>query len=153
MMKYTLKIAIAIGVVLLSAFFSCSSKSNKTAETPDIGTTDTMKLQINFSMADTLSVITAQNEKRLVVNKEDKNKLQELLSVSVNDTLWNNSGIMVKMVAPDYTLIVHNKEGKADEDIWMMIWKENGRLKVLNKWYLLVEENKNEIFTILDTYK
>ncbi|MBD8389246.1 hypothetical protein [Dysgonomonas sp. BGC7] len=153
MMKYTLKIAIAIGVVLLSAFFACSPKSNKTAETPDIETPDTMKLQINFSITDTLSVITAQNEKRLVVNKEDKNKLQELLSLSVNDTLWNDSGIMVKMVAPDYTLIAHNKEGKADEDIWMMIWKENGRLKVRNKWYFLVEENKNEIFTILDAYK
>ncbi|MCD8261154.1 MAG: hypothetical protein LUD15_06410 [Bacteroides sp.] len=57
---------------------------------------------------------------------------------------------MVKMVAPDYTVIFHYREKPQEEEDWLMIWKENERAKFRNKWYLISSGNRESISRMLE---
>lgn len=137
---------------LFSGFSACSS-TKKEVKSGDEQAIDTMRLQFNIANVDTMSVIFPESNDVFVINEKDKTELGKLIALSINDTLWNNSGIMVKMVAPDYTIVSHYKGQSADNNSWLMIWKENGRAKFENKWYFLDEAKKSSIYQILDAYK
>jgi len=148
MAKYIISIIISIAV-----FSACASSSKKTEEGTKVDIIDTMKMQFSITDVDSMMLIFPDSNDQKLISDTDKTKLGETLSLSINDTLWNNSGIMVKMVAPDYTLISHYKGKSQDENSWLMIWKENGRAKYENKWYFLDESKKSNIYRILDSYK
>jgi len=154
-MKTIAKYGFAV-LILILGVFACNSPKKDVqaiASTDDISATDTMHLQFDVTEIDSMYLILKESEKKNLINDTDKKELGKLLSLSVNDTLWNNSGIMVKMVTPDYTIISHYKDQSDDNNSWLMIWKENGRLKFDNKWYFLPESNKNDILQLLDRYK
>ncbi|NDV96002.1 hypothetical protein D0T84_13925 [Dysgonomonas sp. 521] len=142
-------------LLLAGSLFACNQAKKDTQSAGDntVVAVDTMKMQFNTTGIDTMTVIFTGSDKKSLINEADKAELGKLLSQSVNDTLWNNSGIMVKMVAPDYTVISHYKGKEADNNSWLMIWKENGRAKFENKWYFLAEDKKNEIYQLIDKYK
>lgn len=154
-MKTILKYWFALFILIITVF-ACNSSSKKDVQTrsrDEITVVDTMHLQFDVVEIDSMYVIIKENEKKNLINVNDKEELGRLLSMSVNDTVWNNSGIMVKMVTPDYTIISHYRDQSNDNNSWLMIWKENGRLKFDSKWYFLPENNKNNIFQLLDKYK
>ncbi len=157
MKKLNISIKYLAGTLLLATVLvACNTSANKEkqAETTETASAiDTMKLQFNVAEVDTMSLLFPDSNDQRIISEADRNKLGETLALSVNDTLWNNSGIMVKMVAPDYTLISHYKGKTSDQNSWLMIWKENGRTKFDNKWYFLDESKKAEIYQILDSYK
>lgn len=147
-----------VGIVLALAIFSaCTSlaKKEESQESEEIKAAiiDTMKMQFSVTDIDSMYLMFPDSNEKKLINDTDKAKLGETLALSVNDTLWNNSGIMVKMVAPDYTLISHYKGKSQDENSWLMIWKETSRAKFENKWYFLDGSKKDEIFRIMDSYK
>jgi len=146
-----------IGIVFASAILSsCNSPAKKVESDKQGGTKaeviDTMKMQFNTVNVDSMYLMFPDNNTKHIISDTDKEELGKYLAFSENDTLWNNSGIMVKMVAPDYTVISHYKDKPQDDNKWLMIWKKNGRTKYENKWYFLDEEKKNEIYRILDNY-
>lgn len=142
-------------ILLATCLFACNQvkKDTQAADNNLVAAVDTMKMQLNTAGIDTMTVIFTDSDKKSLINETDRAELGKLLSQSVNDTLWNNSGIMVKMVAPDYTVISHFKDKGADDNSWLMIWKESGRAKFENKWYFLPENKKNDIYQLIDKYK
>lgn len=151
-MRKNILFASIIISAILCGFSACTSAKKDTKVT-DEQIVDTMKLQFNIANMDTMSVIFPDSNDIFTINEKDKIELGQLLSSSINDTVWNNSGIIVKMVAPDYTIISHYKDQDADNNSWLMIWKENGRAKFENKWYLLDDNKKSTIYKMLDAYK
>lgn len=155
-MKFSFKyiLSIVFSVAILSACTSSAKKEEfQKTEEALIAAIDTMTMQFNVSEVDSMNLMFPDTENKHLISDTDKEKLGEYLSLSTYDTLWNNSGIMVKMVTPDYTIISHYKGKSQDNNSWLMIWKENGRSKYGNKWYFLDEQKKNEIYRILDSYK
>lgn len=153
-MKKYFKIYSCCILLSLISLGACNStqKDAKGSENNLSTIVDTMKLNLDFASIDTTTIIFTENEKRVELTGAEKSKLESLLSQCVNDTAWNNSGIMVKMVAPDYMLDIHYLGKARDNNSWMSIWIELGKAKVGNKWYLLPEA-KDELFDLLNSYK
>ena len=47
---------------------------------------------------------------------------------------------------------MHYKGKSQDDNSWISIWKELGKAKFDNKWYLLPDP-KDEVFNLLDSLK
>lgn len=136
--------------------FSCSSNGSQVPakDNQTVSARDTMKLNLDFTSVDTIKILYTANEDTQSRIKEEETKahIERILGTFVNDTAWNNSGIMVKMVAPDYMLVLHHAEESGLTDNWVSIWKELGKAKVEDKWYVL-PNSKGELFALLDTLK
>lgn len=145
--------SVVFASVILSACNPSKKEASDKKEETKAEVTDTMKMQFNTVNLDSMYLMFPDKDEKYIIGDTDKNKLGEYFAFSVNDTLWNNSGIMVKMVAPDYTVISHYKDKPQDDNTWLMIWKESGRIKYDNKWYFADGQKKNEIYQILDSYK
>jgi len=146
-----------LSCLLLLVSIACSPKKaqNETGETQvknQSNAIDTMRLYLNIAEIDTMSVNFSVNNDWHELKVSDRNRFGELISFAVNDTAWSNSNIMVKMVAPDYIVMSHFKNKSQDENAWISIWKELGKAKYNNKWYLLPDK-KDQIYQILDMYK
>lgn len=152
--KSVFKTLPAFGLALVIAFSACnSSKKSVNTEDDTLTTVDTMKLNLDFASVDTMTIIYIdKDELKVQIGDTDKGRVGEMLPRLVNDTAWNNSGIMVKMVAPDYMITMHYKGKTQDDNSWVSIWKELGKAKFDNKWYLLPEA-KDEVFKLLDSLK
>lgn len=134
---------------------SCNVNNAKTMAGNEsvVAEVDTMKFNTDYTSIDTIKVIyTADQEKEVLVKPEDQASIKQMITQFVNDTVWNNSDIMVKMVAPDYMVVLKYTDKSGLEDSWISIWKELGKAKIMNKWYLL-PENKTGMFVILDSLK
>lgn len=144
------------GLVSIFGMLSCNSNRVNATVSDDSPSEiiDTMKLNLDFTTVDTLKILyTANEETQVIVQKtEIKNQIEKMLTHFMNDTVWNNSGIMVKMVAPDYMLVLHHTMKSGLDDNWVSIWKELGKAKMDNKWYLL-PDNKEDLFRLLDQQK
>lgn len=157
-MKTEMFIRVFFICVLVSTFGMLSCTSNReqvsVSESEITKTIDSMRLNLDFTSVDTLKILYTTNEEAqvLVDDAKVKSQIEKMLTLFVNDTAWNNSGIMVKMVAPDYMLVLHHTVKAGMEDNWVSVWKELGKAKVADKWYLL-PENKNDLFILLDNLK
>ena len=60
---------------------------------------------------------------------------------------------MVKMVSPDYTVIIRYKEAGIDDNDFVMMWNNNGRIKFRNKWFLINGDKKLLLSQIFDDYR
>ena len=114
---------------------------------------DSTKIQIDMAKVDSMLLLYPDSNDQYIIGKDDQSVIAETMLTAVYDTAWNDKGIMVKMVAPDYTMVVKYKGQNSDENKWLMMWKEGGRAKYKDKWFLLDEEYKKTLFPILDSYK
>ena len=148
------KVLPVCGLALVIGFSACNSaKKNVQGEENTAAIADTMKLNLDFASVDTMTIIYIdEDELKIQIGDTDRGRVREMLSRLVNDTAWNNSGIMVKMVAPDYMVTIHYKGKSQNDNSWISIWKELGRAKFDNKWYLLPEK-KEDVFNLLDSLK
>ncbi|GAB6124121.1 hypothetical protein [Dysgonomonas termitidis] len=148
------KVLPVCGLALLTGLSACSSsKKNVQGEENTVAIADTMKLNLDYTSVDSMTIIyTDKDELKIQIGDTDRGRVGEMLSQLVNDTAWNNSGIMVKMVAPDYMITMHYKGKTQDHNSWISVWKELGKAKFENKWYLLPEE-KEQMFELLDSLK
>ncbi len=150
------KVFVISGFISSIAMFSCSSNGSQVPakDNQTVSARDTMKLNLDFTSVDTIKILYTANEDTQSRIKEEETKahIERILGTFVNDTAWNNSGIMVKMVAPDYMLVLHHAEKSGLTDNWVSIWKELGKAKVEDKWYVL-PNSKGELFALLDTLK
>lgn len=150
------KVFVISGFISSIAMFSCSSNGSQVPakDNQTVSARDTMKLNLDFTSVDTIKILYTANEETQSRIKEEETKahIERILGTFVNDTAWNNSGIMVKMVAPDYMLVLHHAEKSGLTDNWVSIWKELGKAKVEDKWYVL-PNSKGELFALLDTLK
>lgn len=150
------KVFVISGFISSIAMFSCSSNGSQVPakDNQTVSARDTMKLNLDFTSVDTIKILYTANEDTQSRIKEEETKahIERILGTFVNDTAWNNSGIMVKMVAPDYMLVLHHAEELGLTDNWVSIWKELGKAKVEDKWYVL-PNSKGELFALLDTLK
>lgn len=150
------KVFVISGFISSIAMFSCSSNGSQVPvkDNQIVSARDTMKLNLDFTSVDTIKILYTANEETQSRIKEEETKahIERILGTFVNDTAWNNSGIMVKMVAPDYMLVLHHAEESGLTDNWVSIWKELGKAKVEDKWYVL-PNSKGELFALLDTLK
>lgn len=150
------KVFLISGFISSIAMFSCSSNGSQVPAKDNqiVSARDTMKLNLDFTSVDTIKILYTANEETQSRIKEEETKahIERILGTFVNDTAWNNSGIMVKMVAPDYMLVLHHAEKSGLTDNWVSIWKELGKAKVEDKWYVL-PNSKGELFALLDTLK
>lgn len=150
------KVFLISGFISSIAMFSCSSNGSQVPAKDNqiVSARDTMKLNLDFTSVDTIKILYTANEETQSRIKEEETKahIERILGTFVNDTAWNNSGIMVKMVAPDYMLVLHHAEESGLTDNWVSIWKELGKAKVEDKWYVL-PNSKGELFALLDTLK
>ncbi len=156
MVNIFLKCIISL-VLVIATLSACNVPAKK--EEPLKGSqagqtlTEIMKIPFDATGVDSMTFIFSGNEKKKTVSDSDKAKLGQALALSVNDTLWNNSGSVIKMASPDYTVIAHYKDKPQDENCWISIWKGSGKIMYKDKWYLLDESQKNGIYQILDSYK
>lgn len=150
------KVFVISGFISSIAMFSCSSNGSQVPAKDNqiVSARDTMKLNLDFTSVDTIKILYTANEETQSRIKEEETKahIERILGTFVNDTAWNNNGIMVKMVAPDYMLVLHHAEESGLTDNWVSIWKELGKAKVEDKWYVL-PNSKGELFALLDTLK
>jgi hypothetical protein len=134
-------------------FTSCNFKKSAPDVSGDTTTVvaDSLRIIINPEAVDSMLFIPNEGQP-FRMDIADCKTLSEYLSKAVYDTTLNKSGIMMKMQAPDYTVIFYHKNKTADESDWLMIWKENGRTKFANEWYNLVESNRNSVYDLLGKY-
>lgn len=164
MKKYLKHLSIcmlALGVILTS----CDSKKtvqtegeNEIANTSESIISDSTKIVIDVSKVDSMMLIL-DNDLKALIDKSDFAALAEAVSTAEYDTRLNSGDIMMKMQAPDYTIIIYNTGKSADESDWLMVWKENGRIKFKNKWFNLPTDKNlaadklSIVCKLLDKYK
>lgn len=157
-MKKSILNTTAAMVVILAAFGSCGRGGVKATaegagETTKTAVADTMKIGVDAAKVDSVRVIFTGDEQLRHMDREDVERLISYAATSEYDTEWNDSGIMVKMVAPDYTVIFSYEGQSGDADDWMMIWREGGRVKFRQKWFHLANSHKERIYSLLDKYR
>lgn len=156
MKKYLRHLSIYV-FVLGSILTSCNSKKSAEAVPAPAGISelaveDSLKISIDVSKIDSMIRLFDSGATKAITN-DDCILLGDMLSTAQYDTVFNNSDIMVKMQAPEYTVILYNKGKTLEENDWLMVWKENGRTKYKNKWYYLAEDKKDIVYNLLDKYK
>jgi len=163
-MKTYVSIINTIGIVVLCicwiciGVFSCGAERRKQREMKTSETiitpADTTQLCIDIGNADRIQLIFRDIQTPPVwVDEEHWNQLENDLLTARYDTTLNDKGIMIKMVEPDYTLVIHYKEKEPEENAWVTLWKESGRTKFRDHWFLLDENKKEDIYQLLEQYR
>ena len=108
-------------------------------------------ITIKVNAVDSMVFIPVEGEPDRM-NQADCKPLSLYLHQAVYDKELNQSGVMIKMQAPDYTVVFYYKDKSPDQSDWLMIWKENGRTKFGNEWYYLSENTRDNVYELLDKY-
>ena len=157
-MRKEIMFAGLICLVLSSCFSSGNKEGDKntltTGVNPEVQAIDSTQLYVNLSEVDSVKIIFTDNEAdNKFINEEEWGKLVELIQTAQYDTVWNNKDIMIKMVAPDYTLVIGYKNQSSDQDEWLMLWKDSGKVKFKNTWFVLEEEVTRELTGLFENYR
>jgi hypothetical protein len=139
-----------VSATLLTSCNVKKSTSDVSGDTSAI-TADSLRIIINPEAVDSILFIPNEGQP-FRMDMADCKLLSDYLSRAVYNTRLNQSGIMMKMQAPDYTITLYYKDKSEDESDWLMIWKEDGRAKFANKWYDLAESNRNNLYSLLEKY-
>lgn len=146
-----------IALFLVGGMFACNTNKNQqeTGVKTDAETTsyDSTKIQIDAVKIDTMTLIFTDNENWETIKEKDRKELLESISTASYDTAWNDKDIMIKMIAPDYMLIIQYEGKSEEENDWLMIWKENGRTKYKNKWFFIADDKRESIYQLLENYR
>ncbi len=102
-----------------------------------------------------IQVIFTDNESlERSMEREDYTRLSGLLRSAVYDSDWNDSGIMVKMVTPEYVLLLSYTNKDQDRPLEeLYIWKEGGRVKFRNVWFLLPAGQQPHLYDLIENYR
>lgn len=114
---------------------------------------DSTKIQIDMAKVDSMILLYPDSNDQHIIVSDDQTTIAESLPATQYDTAWNDKGIMVKMVAPDYTVIIRYKETSIDENDYLMMWNDNERVKFRNKWFLMDDDKKLLLFQIFEDYR
>lgn len=157
-MRKTLLILVIIATMGAS-LFSCSGRKvrsmNSESSTQKIMDVMNAATKIGFEIdnIDSVKLLFAEEENdERVMLEADYADFANFLSTADYDTEWNDSGVMVKMATPDYTAIISYKNKPADDSDWLMVWKENGRVKFSGKWFFIAEDKREGLYTLLERY-
>lgn len=85
--------------------------------------------------------------------QEEWYEIDELLATAQYDTIWNDTGIMLAMIAQDYALIMYYTGQTADTADWLLIWREGERIKFRNKWYCIEPEARKRICDKIESWR
>ncbi|WP_430613451.1 hypothetical protein [Flavobacterium sp. JP2137] len=72
------------------------------------------------------------------------------IEAAVYDAKWNDSGIMVKMRSPDFTLNIKSEFNNHNQ---IFIWKDGGKIKVNSTWYILDSPRSQKLGELLELYR
>lgn len=141
---------------LIIMFGACNTK--KKAESQNKETTvklDTTGLWIDVAKINSMRIIYTDNElnPETFIREEDQLKIQRMMNTAIYDSIRNRSDIMIKMVAPEYTLIMAYKNKSADDNDWFMLWASDNYVKYKNTWYTVSNEIKEETVSLLESYR
>lgn len=148
-----------LAVILFAGGFSACNSKPKTADETTVSEqkapeADETRLLVDTEKIDSMRIIFTDDESiTSFIDGSDRIKLVEELATARYDTAWNKEGIMVKMVAPDYSLVIRYKNENTDNNDWLMIWKDSGRTKFKNVWYILPEDNREPVYRLIDSYR
>jgi hypothetical protein len=95
---------------LATMFISCNFKKTTSNVSGDVTavTADSLRIIIHSKAVDSMLFIPIEGQP-FQMDMADCKPLSEYLSKAVYDTTLNNSGIMLKMQAPDYTVVFYHK--------------------------------------------
>lgn len=114
---------------------------------------DSAKIQIDIDRVDSMFLLFPDSNDQCIIAKDHQSAIAGSMLAAQYDTAWNDKGIMVKMVAPDYTIIIRYKENREENDDWLMMWKDGGMIKFKDKWFLLAGDKKETLYQIFDGYR
>jgi len=147
------KTVFTFAVIAVLAVFLSSCAGQRARRSTMKPMNDMTGISIRTDAIDTVKLMFAEEGSgETIMLKSDYAGFAGFLSTAVYDTAWNDSGIMVKMVTPDYTAIISYKGRNADENDWLMIWKENGRAKFRDKWFFIAENQREGLYALLEKY-
>lgn len=152
-LKYLSVYVFALGVI----FTSCDSRkavqpnTEKDNERESI-VSDSTRISIDATKVDSMTIIF-DNDSKNSIDKSDFISLADAVLTAKYDTRLNSGDIMMKMQAPDYTVIIYNTGQSNEESDWLMVWNEDGRTKFKNQWYYLAEDKKEVAYKLLEKYK
>lgn len=151
----TFAVIAVLGVSLSSCVGQKTRHAHLESSTPMEAMDETSKIAIDTAMIDAVKLIFAEGEigDEIVMQKGDYARFAAFFSTAVYDTAWNDSGIMVKMVAPDYTGIISYKNKPSDDSDWLMVWSESGRTKFRQKWFFIAEDQREGLYSLLEKYR
>jgi len=92
-----------------------------------------------------ISVRIADQQESNKISERYLSAISKVLKTARYDKKWNDAGIMVKMKTPDFSLETYN--GSTRDNI--LLWKEGGRVKFNDKWYLLKQGQANKLAALL----
>jgi len=142
-------------VMLAVMIISCNSKKASPDNPGDIvsvvSSDSVRRIIVDVNNIDSMVFIPVEG-KPIRMDQADCKPLSDYLYQAVYDTELNKSDIMIKMQAPDYTVVFYYKDRSSDQNDWLMIWKENGRTKFSNEWYYLSENIRSNVYELLDEY-
>jgi len=142
-------------LLLILTVLSCKSEKkpsdNMGENTPIVSSDSVKSITIKENTVDSMVFIPVEGEP-IRMHLADCKPLSDYLHQAVYDTELNQSDMMIKMQAPDYTVVFYYKDKTSDNNDWLMIWKENGRTKFGNEWYFLSENTRSTVYELLDKY-
>jgi hypothetical protein len=150
------------GLLLILTFIGVVACNNKKGhnetETSNIADEqgiayDSTKIEIDVAIVDSMLLLYPDSNNPYLIDEKDWTTIAGHLKDAQYDTDWNDRGMMVKMVAPDYTTIIGYKGKDAEENDWLMIWKDSGMAKFRNKWFLIVADKREALFSVFDSYR
>jgi len=134
-------------VVMAFMGISCSFKKGASKDTKT--TSEKMKtIDVDVATVDSLVFIPLEGEP-IRMEPSDCKLLSGYLSRAEYDTKLNSGDIMIKMQAPDYTVVFYYKGKSSDQNDWLMVWNENGRTKFADEWYYLSENTRSDVYKLL----
>ncbi|MCC8155572.1 MAG: hypothetical protein LIP01_16180 [Tannerellaceae bacterium] len=132
-------------LLLLVGVISCNFK--RAAQTRNVPS-------IDMAQMDSVRIIYTDDEsKQGVVPPEAWDEINRLLQTANYDTVWNDSGIMLTMIAQDYALIISYKDRPSTENDWLLIWEIHEKIKFRNKWYIVDAVTKNELCKKIEQWR
>ncbi len=144
-----------IALMLNACTLSTPKRVEGTAPAETGITADSTGLFLRPDIIENIQVIFTDDEtmERSML-REDYARLTGLLQSAEYDRKWNDSGIMVKMVEPDYLLILSYQNKDQEQPLeYLHIWKESGRIKFGNVWFLLPVNQQPHLYELIEKYR
>jgi hypothetical protein len=106
---------------------------------------------LNPDEVKTISLVGTDGSVRTTLSENDTRNMAEYFSHMEFDSKFNDSADAVRMVAPDYSLVISYKKSNIADD-WMHIWITSGRTMFRSQWYFLHTDDLHKAATILSGY-
>lgn len=131
-MKLRNILLVAILGVALVGITSCGGKAEK-SNTVEVAASDVpQQYLLNPDSCLSVSILRGADDK-VAMSEEDSKIVLAYLNSGVYDKERNDSGILFKMVSPDYTFLISYKTG---EESMVQYWSELSLISLNAKWYL-----------------